>query len=190
MGANARTYKRQSRRTDSKVMGAYGRDELNDNGERLLFHTTDNKLALLNTFFATLSRGVPYTFQSANSGKGQFRLEYIPTQQVDRRLVRIITMWRPPEERHEPDHNLVAANIRFLGRFAPNRRTNAGWGNRSIDLQRLMGDHGLRADLNKEIISTHPPLPPGKTRSVDDEASMLVEALLSTAARLTPPVKR
>ena len=47
MDANARTGMRQIGWTDSKVMGAYGRDELNDNGERLLIHATDNKLALL-----------------------------------------------------------------------------------------------------------------------------------------------
>ena len=38
--------------TDSEVLGAYGRDELNDNGERLLIHAIDNKVALLNTYYA------------------------------------------------------------------------------------------------------------------------------------------
>ena len=99
-------------------------------------------------------------------------------------------MRTPPEERHEPDHNLVVVSIRMLGRFAPNRRTKAGRGKRSIDLQRLMADHGLRADLNKEITPTLTPLPPGTTRCVEDEATTLAEALLSTAARLAPPVRR
>ena len=35
--------------TDNKVLGAYGRDELNHNGERLLTHAIDNKLALIKT---------------------------------------------------------------------------------------------------------------------------------------------
>ena len=48
-----------------------------------------NKLALLNTF-STPKRGVSYTFESANRGKGQVRLDYILTKQVDRRLVRCI----------------------------------------------------------------------------------------------------
>ena len=78
MDANARTGKRQSGCADSKVLvSAYGRDELNDNGERLLLHAAENKLALLNTIFATPKGGVSYTFQSANSGKGQSRLDYI-----------------------------------------------------------------------------------------------------------------
>ena len=135
---------------------------------------------------ATGDRGVSYTFQSANSGKGQSRLDYILSRQVDRRLVRNITVRRSPEERHESDHNLVVANIRLLGRFVPNFRTKAGWGKRPIDLQRLMADPGLRADLNNEITSKLTPLPPGTTHSVDDEAATLAEALLSTAARLAP----
>ena len=53
-----------------------------------------------------------------------------------------------------------------------------------------MADHGLRADLNKGITSTLTPLPPGTTRCVDNEATTLAEALLSTAARLAPPVRR
>ena len=60
-----------------RVLGAYGRDELNDNGERLLLHAAENRLALLNTSFATPKRGVSYRSQPANSGKGQFRLEYV-----------------------------------------------------------------------------------------------------------------
>ena len=49
MDANARKGMRGIGRTDSKVLGAYERDELNDNGERLLIHA--NKLALLNAYY-------------------------------------------------------------------------------------------------------------------------------------------
>ena len=47
--ANARTGKRGERggETDSKVLGAYGRDVLNENGKLLLGFAGDNKLALL-----------------------------------------------------------------------------------------------------------------------------------------------
>ena len=61
---------------DSKALGAYGRDVLNENGKLLLRFAEDNKLALLNTFFCTRKSGVSYTFQSANRGKGQARLDY------------------------------------------------------------------------------------------------------------------
>ena len=77
--ANARTGKRGEGggEIDSKVLGAYGRDVLNENGKLLLRFAEDNKLALLNTFFCTPKSGVSYTFQSANRGKGQARLDYI-----------------------------------------------------------------------------------------------------------------
>ena len=58
MDANAPTGMRGIGWTDSKVLGAYGRDELNDNGERLLIHATDNKLGLLKTYYATPARGI------------------------------------------------------------------------------------------------------------------------------------
>ena len=62
-------------------MGAYGRDELSDNGEQLLIHAIDNKLAFLNTYYATPARGIWYTFQSPNRVKTQYRLDYILTSE-------------------------------------------------------------------------------------------------------------
>ena len=51
--ANARTGKRGEGggEIDSKVLGAYDGDKLNENGKLLLGFPEDNKLALLNTFF-------------------------------------------------------------------------------------------------------------------------------------------
>ena len=77
--ANARTGKRQCGCADSQVLGACGRDILYDNGEELLLHAADNKIAILNKFCATPNGGVSYTSQSANSGKGQSRIDYILT---------------------------------------------------------------------------------------------------------------
>ena len=42
---------------DGRVFGAYGRDELNNNGKRLLSLASDNKLALTNTFFSARKGG-------------------------------------------------------------------------------------------------------------------------------------
>ena len=103
MDANARTGMRGIEWTDSKVLGAHGRDELNDNGERLLTHATDNKLALLNTYYATPARGISYTFQSPHRGKAQYKLHYILTRQVDRRLLRDVNVRTPPKENAELD---------------------------------------------------------------------------------------
>ena len=57
-------------KADSNVLGAYGRDMLNENGKLLLGFAEENKLALLNTFFCTPKSGVSYTFQGANRSKG------------------------------------------------------------------------------------------------------------------------
>ena len=94
--ANARTEKRGEGggKADSKMVGAYGRDVLNENGKLLLDFAEDNKLALLNTFFCTPKTGVSYTFQSANRSKGQARLEYMLKKQADRRFIRCVNVRR------------------------------------------------------------------------------------------------
>ena len=58
--ANARTGKRGEGggEADSKVLGAYSREKLNENGKLLLGFAEDNKLTLLNTFFCTPKSGV------------------------------------------------------------------------------------------------------------------------------------
>ena len=96
--ANARTGKRGEGegQADSKVLGAYGPDKLNENEKLLLGFAEDNKLALLNTFFFTLKSGVSYTFQSSNRSKWQARLGYIPTKQAGRRLIRYVNVRPPP----------------------------------------------------------------------------------------------
>ena len=50
---------------DGRVLGAYGRGELNNNGKRLIF-AKDNKLALTNTLFST-RKGVEYLMHSTAS---------------------------------------------------------------------------------------------------------------------------
>ena len=65
MDANARTGRREKGQVgskDSKILGAYGRDTLNDNGELLLSLANNHDLALVNAFFSTLKGGVSHTF--------------------------------------------------------------------------------------------------------------------------------
>ena len=111
--ANPRTGKRgeDGEEADSKVLGAYGRDILNENGNLLLGFAEDIKLALLNTFFCTDKSGVSYMFQSANRSIGQARLIYILTKQSDRRLIRCVCVLWPPLKAPESDHNLVYATF-------------------------------------------------------------------------------
>ena len=191
MDANARTGIRGIGWTDSKVLGAYGRDELNHNGERLLINATDNKLALLNTYYATPARGISYTFQSPNQGKAQYRLDYILTRQVDRRLVRNVTVRTPPRENAELDHNFVSGNIRLLGRIAPNRPKRVIKNRRAIDLPRLMADPHLWMNFQEAIAAKlASPVPGTNCGSIDDMTSVLTETLLWNAADIAPPIRR
>ena len=56
---------------DSKIIGAYGRDTLNNNGESLLSFANNHDLALLNTFFSPPKGGVSHTF----NGRGTKRID-------------------------------------------------------------------------------------------------------------------
>ena len=120
MDANALTDMRVIGWTDSEVFGAYGRDELHDNRERLLMHTTGNKVTVLNRYYATPARGISYTFQSPHLRKAQYRLDYTQIRQVDRPLVRNVAVRTPPRENAESGHNVVIGNIRLLGSIALN----------------------------------------------------------------------
>ena len=57
MDANARTSGREDGCSDGNVVGAYGRDLLNDNGERRLGLAADDRLCLINTFPRPEGRG-------------------------------------------------------------------------------------------------------------------------------------
>ena len=99
MDANARTGRRgkgQVGSNDNKIIVAYGRDTLNDNGELLLSFANNYDLSLVNTFFSTSKGGVSHTF----IGRGKKRIDDILTRQrdppVDRR--RLVT---DPQLRHE-----------------------------------------------------------------------------------------
>ena len=190
--ANARTGKRGEGggEADNKVLGAYGRDKLNENGKPLLGFAEDNKLALLNTFFCTPKSGVSYMFQSASRSKGQARLDYIPTKQADRRLIRCVNVRRPPREAPESDHNLVYAKVRIPRRSAPNQRKR----NRTketpnlADLRRLLTDPNLRFQVANAMVDALPPIPDGIC--ISDIATDMADVILSTAADLVPRSKR
>ena len=71
--ANAGTGKRGEGggETDSKVLGAYGRHVLNENGKLLLCFAEDNKLALLNTFFSTPNVAYLTRFKAPTAGRAK-----------------------------------------------------------------------------------------------------------------------
>ena len=73
MDANARTGRKIEGESlqDEGILGTYGRDELNYNGKLLLSFATDNRLAIMNTFFSTRKGGVSHTYVTA--GKCNWR---------------------------------------------------------------------------------------------------------------------
>ena len=93
-------------------------------------------------------------------------------------------MRRPPLVKHESDHNLVTADIRLLGRIAPNRRKRETKGRRAIDLQQLMANPELRG----AFIERFAPLPLGT--DVDGMVSTFADAILSIAENIAPRAKR
>ena len=190
--ANARTGKRGEGggETDSKVLGAYDRDKLNENGKLPLGFAEDNKVALLNIFFCTPRSGVPYTSHSANRSKGQSHLEYILTKQVDRPLIRCVNVRRPLLEAPESDHNLVYAKVRIPRRSAPNRRKrDSTKGTPKVaDLRRLMTDPNLRCQVANAMVDALPPIPDGTW--VGPIATDMADVMIFTAAELVPRSKR
>ena len=91
MNTNARTRRREKGQVgskDSKILGAYGRDILNDSGELLLSFANNHDLALVNTFFSTPKGGVSHTF----NGRGKKRIDCILTRQRDRKLVQNVAV--------------------------------------------------------------------------------------------------
>ena len=88
------------------VMGNHGRDELNDNGRLLLTLATDNRLAILNTFFDTRKGGIWHTYNGV-SGRDRKRIDYILTRQAHRgRVSNVIIIPQPARPaKADSDHS-------------------------------------------------------------------------------------
>ena len=187
MDANARTGRREKEQVeskDSKILGAYGRDTLNDNGELLLSFNSNYDLALVNTFFSTPKGGVSHTF----NGRGKKRIDYILTWQRDRKLVRNVTAHPQPSFLPISDHNIVSAPVKPLGHFALSRRLRAP-AKPSVDRRRLVTDPQLRQEVATAVGRHLRANPPGDS-SVDDVETAFVAAIMRTAELVIPPQER
>ena len=185
MDANARTGRGGGGKLGSeecKVLGAYGRDNLNENGERLLSFSANHELALLNTFFSTAKNAISHTF----NGRGKECIDYILTRQRDRKFVRDVTVHPQPSFLPISDHNIVTAHVKLLGRFARNRPVREAKGPPPIDRRRLMTDPHLRQQVATAIGDHLRAFPPNGS-SADDVESAFTTAILQTAERVAPP---
>ena len=187
MDANARTERREKGQVgskNSKILGAYGRDTLNDNGELLLFFANNHDLALVNTFFSTPKSGVSHTF----NGRGKKRIDYILTRQRDCKFVRNVTVHPQPSFLPISDHNIVSAPVKLLGHFARNRRLRAS-AKPPVDRRRLVTDPQLRQEV-ATVVGRHLRANPPGDSNVDDVEAAFAAAIMRTAELVIPPRER
>ena len=143
MDANARTGRRNEGESlqDEGILGTYGRDELNDNGKLLLSFATDNKLAIMNTFFSTRKGGVSHTYNGVTGSRtSNFkRIDYVLTCQAHRRRVRNVVVYPQPAlpAKADSDHNMVIASVDLGGQIAHNRAIRAKPMQRQFSRQEL-----------------------------------------------------
>ena len=194
MDANARTGEKMEggRTEDDGVLGAYGRDELNDNGERLLNFTTDNKLAVTNTFFSTRKGGISHTYNGVIGDRaGDIkRIDYILTHQAHRPRVHNVKVHpqlnRPIKA--DSDHIMVFATVDLGGRFAHNRRVRQTPQPRSfyrIQLKtRFLPERVIRKFVDNIDEKAD------QRASVAEEAREFTEAILGTAHAVLPEARR
>ena len=185
MDANARTGRREKGQVgskDSKILCAYGRDTLNDNGELLLSFANSHDLALVDTLFSTPKGGVSHTF----NGQGKKRIDYILTR--DCKFVRNVTVHPQPPFLPISDHNIVSAPVKLLGHFARNRRLRAS-AKPPVDRRRLVTDPQLRQEVATAVGRHLRANPPGDS-NVDDVEAAFAAAIMRTAELVIPPQER
>ena len=187
MDVNARTGRREKGQVgskDSKILGAYGRDTLNGNGELQLSFANNQYLALVNIFFSTPKGGVSHTF----NGRGKKRIDYILMRQHDRNLVRNATAHPQPSFLPISDHKIVSAPVKLLGHFARNRRLRAP-AKPPMDRRRLVTDLQLRQEVATAVGRRLRANPPGDS-NVDDVEAVFAAAIMRTAELVIPPQER
>ena len=194
MDANARTgLKIEGERTeDDGVLGAYGHDELNNNGKRLLNFATDNKLAVTNTFFSTRKGGISHTYNGVIGDRaGDFkRIDYILTRQAHRPRVHNVEVHPQPSRpiKVDSDHNMVFATVDLGGRFAHNRRVRQTPQPRSIDRNQLKTRY-FRERVIRKFLDNIDEIA-GQRVSVAEEAREFTEAILGAAHAVLPEARR
>ena len=194
MDANARTDEKiEGERTeDDGVLGAYGRDELNNNGKRLLNFATDNKPAVMNTLFSTSKGGISHTYNGVIGDRaGDFkRIDYVLTRQAHRPRVHNVKVHPQPNRpiKADSDHNMVFATVDLGGRFAHNRRVRQTPQPRSFDRSQLK-TRFLRVRVIRKFVDNIDEIA-GQRASVAEEAREFTEAILGTAHAVLPEARR
>ena len=194
MDANARTGMREGGGGDSgnKVLGAYGRDELNENGRHLLTFAANNNLALTNTFFNTRKGGVSHTHNGIGRLNDRKRIDYILTRQAHRPRIHnvVVDPQPPPPAKADSDHNIVYATVQLRRSFAPNRQVRTTK-RRTFDGSALRSDVDCRVRVVQRIVSNLPEIPQqGYGGNVGEMAEAFTNVVLAAAEIEVPPTPR
>ena len=110
MDANARTGRKGGGglvSVERKVLGAYGRDTLNGNGDRLLSITNNHGLALFKSFFSTAKKAISHYVRR----RGKQKNDYIFTRQRGRNVVQDVTVHLQSPFLPISDHNIHRQSI-------------------------------------------------------------------------------
>ena len=165
---------------DSKVLRAYGRDVLNENGKLLLGFANKKQAHSSEHFILYLQKWRALHVPTRQPQQRQARLNYILIKQAHRRLICCVNVRRPPLEEPVSNHNLVYAKVRIPRRSAPNRRKRDSTKETSnvADLRRLMTDPNLRCQVTNVMVAKSPPIPDGTC--ISDIATDVADVMLST----------
>ena len=194
MDANARTGEKiEGERTEGDgVLGAYERDELNNNGKCLLNFATENKFAVTNTFFSTRKGGISHTYNGVIGDRaGDFkRIDYILTRQAHGPRVHNVEV--PPQPNRpikaDSDHNMVFAAVDLGGRFSHNRRVRQTPQPRSFDRSQLK-TRFLRERVIRKFLDNIDEIA-GQRASVAEEDREFTEVILGAARAVLPEARR
>ena len=145
---------------DSKILGAYGRDTLNGNGELLLSFANSHDL-----------------------------IDYILTRQRDRKFVQNVTVHPQPPFLPISDHNIVSAPVKLLGHFARNRRLRAS-AKPPVDRRRLVTDPQLRQEVATGVGRHLRANPPGDSSVDDVEAAFAAAIMRTAELMTPPQERR
>ena len=143
------------------------------NGTSFLRFASDNKLALVNTFFSVPNGCTSRTFNGTRPADRK-RIDYIITRQPHRKLVRNVTVHLQP--RADPDHNIVCARVRLPGRCTRNGKQRAPTGRKSIDRRAITFDTDRRKRLFQLVASQLTQTELGGT--VGEKAALFPDTLL------------
>ena len=122
MDANARTGRKGGGRlvsVECKVLGAYGRDTLNGNGDRLFSITNNYGLALFKSFFSTAKKAILHTFGGEANKKSTTFSRGSEVDTSCRTLQCTSNHHSYPSSRITT--YIVKACVKLLGRFTRNR---------------------------------------------------------------------